>query len=195
MSVSITSQNAPHLLNPQISTGNVATVNDPYSATISGINPFGNGARNTPGMKFYAADSAGRILTCRYVRLNPTVAPAAYIVGPVYWKDAPKTVVTATLSEAYTAEASNMAGILLLASATPATMTGNWVVIVTRGFLSLIPVCAATAKGDELFGTTGDQTFDRIATGTAPLFPGHDCRALTDVAANKSSVWVDCEGA
>jgi hypothetical protein len=199
MSVSIINNYVPYLIEPEISTGNIATVNDAYSTTKSAANPYGTGAKNMPGAAFYVADSAGRILKCRYVRINPTVAPSAYIVGPVYWQDAARTTVTILISNSYTADPSSMAGILMNAQATPSVLTGNWVVIVTRGYLAAVAVCALTAKGDELFGVasggTSDQLFDRVATGTAPKFPGHDCRALTNVATGVSDIWAECEGA
>jgi len=195
MSVAVLNNNLPYLLEPEISTGNIATVNDAYSTTKSAANPYGNGAKNQPGAAFYAADSAGRILKCRYVRLNPGTPPASYIVGVVYWQDAARTIVTTTLSNSLTAEASSLAGVLLRADATPANMTGNWVVIVTHGFVAGVFAVALTAAGDELFGDTGNQVVNRVATGTAPKFPGHDLRAITAVAVGVSDVWVDAEGA
>jgi hypothetical protein len=194
MSVSVTNNNIPYLIQPEISTGNVATVNDPYSTTISAANPYGNGAKNAPGAAFYLADSGGRVAKYRYVRLYPGTPPGAYIVGPVYWKDNTFTIVTTTLSNSLTAEASSFAGILLRAEATPANMTGNWVVILVRGFLAALVVTASPTAGDEVYGTAGDQILNgKVTSGTAPKFPGHDIRALTTSAT--PDVWVEAEGA
>ena len=115
-------------------------------------------------------------------------------MGPVYWKDNTFTIVTTTLSNAVTAEASAFAGILLRAEATPALMTGNWVVILVRGFLAALVVAASPTAGDEVYGTAGDQILNgKVTSGTAPKFPGHDIRALTTSAT--PDVWVEAEGA
>ena len=194
MSVAVTNNNQPYLLEPQITTGNVATVNDAYSTTISAANLYGNGAKNPPGAAFYLADSAGRVNKYRYVRLNPGTPPGSYIVGPVYWKDNTFTIVTTTLANALTAEASSFAGILLRAEATPALMTGNWVIIQVRGFLAAVAAVVSPTAGDEVYGTAGDQVFNgKVTSGTAPKFPGHDVRALTTSAT--PDIFIEAEGA
>lgn len=144
---------------PEISTGNVATVNDARDTTKPN-----NGAKNPLGAQYVLSDSSGRLKKVRYVRYNPTAA-VTDIVGPVYWKDNTFTVVTPTRSESVFGDTINgVAGILLNASITD----GNFCFIQTAGYLAAMAVPAATAQSDALVSATGAQALARIAAGTAP---------------------------
>lgn len=164
---------------PEISTGDPATVNDAYDTT-----KYQNGARMQPGAAFYTKDSSGRIQKYRYVRLNSTAPPTA-IVGPVYWKDNTRQVVTAVYSEALHVNAA--AGVLLNASAT----NGNWVCILVYGYVNMV-VAASTAAGDALIGASGNQLTARVAAGTAPTNKVL-AWAQTAISSTKSDVEVVCE--
>lgn len=165
----------------QISTGNPATVNDKFDST-----QFNNNAQTTPGASFITNDSSGRFYKWRYVRLNSTTFPTL-VVGPVYWKDNTRTVVTTLLSEAI-AGANSVAGFLLNTSAT----NGNWVCILVNGWIHNAPVPASTAAGDVLVGATGQQTLARVASGTAPT-NFNVALALAAVAGGTADVFVDVE--
>lgn len=136
----------------QVSTGNVATVNDAS-------------AQNPLGAAIYISDSSGRRRKYRYVRYNPTAA-VTEIVGPVFWKDNTFTVTTPTRSEGLGGDTLNvgLAGILLNALITP----GNYGFIQVFGFLAAMPVPALTAASDALVSATGAQALARVAAGTAP---------------------------
>lgn len=168
--------------------GLFSSVNDPYSTSQPN-----NGAQNTPGICAAKQDSTGRFLYHRYVRLNPGTPPSSYIVGPVYWQDNTFTVVTTTMSNGVTAGPNSIAGILLNAQATASVLTGNWVWIFTGGYLPAVVVAASTAKDDILIGTTGDQTFARVAAGTAPTYKPAAI-ALTNVASTLSDIFVQLDG-
>ncbi len=144
----------------EISTGDVATVNDIFDST-----KVNNGARNPLGAAIYISDSSGRRRKYRYVRYNPT-AGVTDIVGPVYWKDNTFTVVTPTRSEALGGDTENVAvaGILMNASVTD----GRFVFIQTFGFLAAMAAPASTAPSDALVSATGAQALVRVAAGTAP---------------------------
>lgn len=173
----------PFLETLEISTGNVATVNDLFDST-----KFNNGARSSPGAATYISDSSGRLRKYRYVRHNPTAA-VTEIVGPVYWKDNTFTVVTPTRSESVFGDTINaLAGILLNTGVTD----GNFVWIQTFGFLAAMPVPASTAASDALVTATGAQQLARVAAATAPT--GRVAAwAITAVAGGVSDVLIAVE--
>lgn len=144
--------------NPQVTTGSFATVNDPRNT-----NQPNNGATNPLGILASNQDSSGRWQYYRYVRLN-TTTPTTTLVGPVYWKDNTKQVVTTTMSDSLTALANSVAGVLLFGALATA---GNFFWIQVGGYLAAMPVVASTVKSDILIGATGDQITARVAAGTA----------------------------
>src|ERR1700681_366802 len=121
----------PFLPTPEIFTGNVATVNDPFDTTKPN-----NGARMLVGMRIYQMDSSGRLLKYRYVRYNPTAAATltanTNVPGVVYWKDNTFGVVTPTASEGITTKINQIAGYLLNAGVT----AGNYCFIQVAGYLA-----------------------------------------------------------
>jgi hypothetical protein len=153
---------AQSLQTMEISTGNVATVNDAYVSNVASYNGPQAGALNPLGGAMYLTDTSARRLKYRYVRLNCT-APPTFIVGPVYWKDNTYTVVTALSSEALYG-INSFAGVLLNVNAT----NGNYVFIQTAGHLGGVVVAASTAAGDAIIPATGTQLFGRTAANTAP---------------------------
>jgi hypothetical protein len=151
----------PFQMTPEIFTGNPATVNDPYTTVPSASGILNNGARMTPGTRFYQTDSSGRLLKYRYVRYNPTAAVSLVlgtnVPGVVYWKDNTFTVVTPTASEGVTNKINQVAGYLLNANAT----AGNFVCIQVAGYLASAVVAAGSAIDDL-----------QIALATTPLITG-----------------------
>lgn len=193
---------AGSLQTANISTGNVATVNDPFIAsTPIGQGGFGlvNGARNPLGTAVYVSDgtTSGRRWKVRYVRINPTTPPAAYIVGPVYWKDNTFQVVTTNTAEA-PAGINGVAGFLLNAQATPSVLTGNYVFILVFGFIGAAnlgspTVPASTAAGDLLIGSAGNtQAMARSAAG-ANRTNVEVAYAMTAISGGLADVMVDLE--
>lgn len=180
----------------QITTGNVATVNDPFQtagAPVAGSSILLSGARNPLGISAYVSDGTitGRRWKVRYVRVNATTFNPSPVVGPVYWKDNTFQVVTTLYSEAVTTN--TPAGIMLNANIT----NGNYGFILVGGFLGAanlgsIPVVASTAIGDALIGATGQQTFGRVAAATAPT-NAVIAWAVTAVSGGKADVFVALE--
>lgn len=159
----------------QISTGNVATVNDPFIASSLGQGQFGSpfGARNPVGMAAYVSDGTltnpqtgtGRRWKVRYVRMNATTF-AGPLVGPVYWKDNTFQVVT-TLSTEAPAGLNGCAGILLNANVT----NGNYCFILTLGFIGVANIGAmavggAAGAGGLIIPSAGQQLTTTVAAGT-----------------------------
>ena len=189
MAQTITAQS---LQTAEVSTGNVATVNDAYQAypaTTGAPNNYlaaQNGALNPLSSCLYLGDTSGRRTKYRYVRLNCT-APPVFIVGPVYWKDNTFTVVTALSSEAlYGINA--FAGVLLNVNAT----NGNYVFIQTFGHLAGVVVAASTAAGDAVIPASGTQLFGRTAANTAPTNIVA-AWAETAIASTKSDLFIVVE--
>lgn len=201
---------------PYVSTGNLYTAIDTYASTISTQPPINtpsnpNGALNPAGAAFllsqgslegptvaYAGKGFGAPLIVRYVRYNSTANPnlLAY-PAPVYWTDETFTTVSGVFSEgnpAATGNLNSLAGILLpnytslgLAAAAAATaLNGNWCFIVTRGWVPNVSVPASTAIGDALVGTSGNFTFARVASGTAPT-SRFNCTAQTAISASNTA--------
>lgn len=168
-------------LTPQITTGDIATVNDARDTT----KPL-NGALNPLGSVWRGFDANGRPQVIRYVRYNPT-AGITDAVGPVFWKDNTFTVVTPTLSECVTAAANSAAGLLLNASVTD----GNFIFILTYGYAAAVLVPASTVKDDSLVGGAS-QAFVRVASATAPTYKPMAI-ALTDRASNASDILMICD--
>jgi hypothetical protein len=177
----------PFVPTPEIFTGNVATVNDPFDA-----NKPNNGARLALGTAVYQTDSTGRLLKYRYVRYSPTAAvvlAAGNTPGIVYWKDATFGVVTPTMSESLTTTLNSVAGWLLNVNAT----VGNYVFIQVRGFLAAANVAAATALGDNLVGGGAAMVTVRVASGTAPTSKLVAGIALAAVSGGLANVFVCLE--
>ena len=148
---------APSKQTAEISTGNVATVNDLFDSTKPN-----NKARNPLGAAYYGTDSSGRPLKFRYVRIDSTVVPTE-VIGPVWWKDNTFTLVTAVRSEAVYDEANAVAGILLNVDITD----GNFGFIQVAGYLSGL-ITATAAVGDALVGGASAQLVAAVAADTAP---------------------------
>lgn len=147
----------------EITTGNVATVNDAYVTSSFSENGLTNGAKAPLGAALYLSDAVGRRYKYRYVRLNCTAAPGSFIVGPVYWKDNTYTVVTALSSEALFG-INAIAGLLL--NTTPTN--GNYVWIQTFGYAKAVACPLYIAAGDALVGSSGTQLLARVTANTAP---------------------------
>jgi hypothetical protein len=178
----------PFIPTPEIFTGNVLTVNDPYDTTKPN-----NGARMILGMRFYQQDSSGRLLKYRYVRYNPTAAVTltanTNVPGVVYWKDNTFGIVTPTASEGVTTKINQIAGYLLNANVT----AGNYTVIQVAGYLSNAVVAASTAIDDLQFGlVTTPLITGRAASGTFP--GGRPCAvSLAAISTNQAPVLVIVE--
>jgi len=156
----------PFVPTPEIFTGNPGTVNDPYLTTPSISGLLNNGARMTPGTRFYQTDSSGRLLKYRYVRYNPTAAvtltAGTNVPGVVYWKDNTFTTVTPTASEGISTKINQIAGYLLNPNAT----AGNFVCIQVAGYLSNAVVAAGSAIDDLQIGlATTPLVTGRTASG------------------------------
>lgn len=164
----------------EVSTGNVATVNDARDTTKPN-----NGALNPLGAKLYATDSSGRHLAYRYVRLK-TTAPPTEIVGPVYWSDNTFGEVTANDTDGL--GLNFCAGILLNVNITD----GNFCYIQVFGFLADITSPGSTAISDSVITATGDQQVARIAQGVA-LTDRLIYVAVTAVAATLSDGYIQVE--
>lgn len=172
MAEMITSQS---ILTGQITTGNLATVNDKVA-----VQPLGT--------KVYTVDDLGRIRAYRYVQINSTVPPVE-VVGPVYYKDDTNTVVTCVMSEGKTATANSIAGVLLNKDITNAYY--GWIQV--KGKINMT-VAAATAKGDAIIGAAAQATA-KVAAGTAPTNKVLGW-ALTDIdGGGKSDVDICVENA
>jgi hypothetical protein len=217
---------------PVISTGNIGTVIDTYSNTITTQPPtntpsWPNGALNPIGAAFllppnsldlpvninYPSASGslnsngwGAPLIVRYVRYNSTTA-ANWLAtpAPVYWTDETYTTVTGTFSEGLPAATGNLnsfAGYAWINTAiypgskTGAQLTtlinGNFIFIVTKGFLPGAYVPGSTAIGDSLAGVTGNFTLQRTASGTAPI-SRRMAIAQTAIASGAADVLVDTD--
>jgi hypothetical protein len=178
----------PFLPTPEIFTGNVLTVNDPYNTN----NP-NNGARMYPGMRFYQQDSSGRLLKYRYVRYNPTAAVTltanTNVPGVVYWKDNTFGIVTPTASEGVTTKINQIAGYLLNALVT----AGNYTVIQVAGYLSNAVVAASTAIDDLQIGlATTPLITGRVASGAS--ITARPCAvSLAAISTNQAPVLVCVE--
>lgn len=129
------------------------------------------------GIPFPVLDSKGRLLTFMGVEYNPT-SPPTVVVGPVYWKDNTKTIVTSNIAEAVVDGSPNcIAGILL----NPNVTTGNLTILQIGGYfgassdagnqngLLLAPSGGVTA-GETLVPSTTSQSFAEIVAGTAPTY-------------------------
>jgi hypothetical protein len=178
----------PFIATPEIFTGNVNTVNDPFNTAMPN-----NGARMYPGMRFYQMDSSGRLLKYRYVRYNPTAAVTltanTNVPGVVYWKDNTFGIVTPTASEGVTTKINQIAGYLLNAN----VVAGNYTVIQVAGYLSNAVVAAASAVDDVQVGlVTTPLITGRIASGVA--LTSRPCAVtLTAISGNQSQVLVCVE--
>lgn len=178
------STNAGFLQTVQVTTGNVATVNDAFDTKKPN-----NGAKNPLGAAFYLSDSSGRIRKYRYVRYNPTAA-VTVVVGPVFWKDNTFTVVSQTRSESVFGDTINsVAGVILNTGIT----NGNYGFIQVSGFLAAMPVPAATAASDALVSATGIGQLARVAAGSAPTAIDVVAKAITAVAGGVSDVVIMLE--
>lgn len=178
----------PFIPTPEIFTGNVLTINDPYNAN----NP-NNGARMLLGTRFYQVDSSGRLLKYRYVRYNPTAAVTltanTNVPGVVYWKDNTFGVVTPTASEGITTKINQVAGYLL----NPSVTAGNYTLIQVAGYLANAVVAASTAIDDVQVGLiTTPLITGRVASGVA-LTSRAVAVALAAISTNQAPVLVCIE--
>jgi len=147
-------------LTAEVYTGNPATVNDAYSSTATF--PWPNGARQALGTALYTIDATtGSVLKWRYVRLNSTTT-ATLVVGPVYYKDNTRGIVTIQSTESLMA-LNGIAGLLVNVNAT----NGNFVFILTHGHYGGVAVPAGTAVGDSIYGAAGAQQVGKTSANTA----------------------------
>lgn len=184
------------------------------------LNPIGASFLIAPGSgllpvaQFYpsAAGSLnsngwGAPIIVRYVRYNSTTnANWLAYPAPVYWTDETYTTVTGTFSEGLPAATGNLNSLagwaLLNTTVYPGTKTGaqlatlvngNFIFIVTKGFVPAAAVVASTAVGDAIVGASGNFTVTRTASGTAPV-SSRNALALTAVSANTTSdIWINCD--
>lgn len=215
---------------PVVSTGNIGTVIDSYSNTITTQPPVNtpswpNGALNPIGAAFVLppnslilpvpvnypggslnANGWGAPLVIRYVRYNSTTnANWLATPTPVYWTDETYSTVTGTFSEGLPAATGNLnsfAGYAWINTAIypgsktgaqlSALINGNFIFIVTKGFLPGAYVPGSTAIGDSLAGVTGNFTLQRTASGTAPI-SRRMAIAQTAIASGAADVWVDTD--
>ena len=217
---------------PVVSTGNIGTVIDTYSNTITTQPPtntpsWPQGALNPIGASFLLPPNSqelpvnvnypsvsgslnsngwGAPLVIRYVRYNSTTnANWLATPAPVYWTDETYTTVTGTFSESLPAATGNLnsfAGYAWINTAIyPGSKTGaqlstlingNFIFIVTKGFLPGAYVPGLTAIGDSLAGVTGNFTLQRTASGTAPI-SRRMAIAQTAIASGVADVWVDTD--
>lgn len=172
-------------LTGEVYTGNPATVNDAFSSTATF--PWPNGARNALGTAIYTIDSVtGTPLKWRYVRLNSTTT-ATLVLGPVYYKDNTRGIVTIQSTESLMA-LNGIAGLLVNLNAT----NGNFIFILTHGHYAAVPVPAGTAVGDQIIGAAGAQQVGKTSANTAPVNVPLGL-AETAVAAGVSDLFVSVE--
>jgi len=178
----------PFTPTPEVFTGNVATVNDPFNANV-----FNNGARMAPGTRVYQTDSSGRLLKYRYVRYNPTAAVTltanTNVPGVVYWKDNTFTVVTPTLSEGITTGKNQVAGYLLNANAT----AGNFVFIQVAGYLANAVVAAGTAIDGVQIGGGATPLISAVIVSGVALTARPVAVSLAAISGNQAPVLVCIE--
>lgn len=148
----------------------------------------------------------GSPLIVRYVRYNSTTnANWLATPAPVYWTDETFTTVTGTFSEGLPAATGNLnsfAGYAWINTAIyPGSKTGaqlstlingNFIFIVTKGFLPGAYVPASTAIGDSLTGSSGNFVMTRTASGTAPISV-RNAIALTAIASGVADVMVNAD--
>jgi len=170
----------------QVTTGNVATVNDKYDTTkpLNGaVNPLG---RRYDGVVTSVSNPSGYPVAYRYVQYNPTAAvtlnasgASQNVPGVVYWKDETFTDVTPTYSEGLggSIAAANVAPFVAGLLLNPSATATYFVFIQVAGLLPKCVVPASTTIGDELIGTATGAALQwtRAAAGTA--------------IANKVSAW------
>lgn len=203
-----------------VSTGNVYTAIDTYTATSSTsqtiantYGPYPNGAMNLPGQAYLtplvpgqlsSAKGQGAPLVVRYVRYNSTANPNLLASpGVVYWTDETFTTVSGVFTEgnpSATGNLNSLAGLLLVSSTSlgltgaqaAAALNGNWCFIATSGFVPGASVVALTATGDALVGAAGNFVNARVASGTAPTSK-RILQALTAIAGGVADVLVDTD--
>jgi hypothetical protein len=151
----------------------------------------------------------GAPLIVRYVRYNSTNNPnfLAY-PGPVYWTDETFTTVTGYFTEgnpAATGNLNSLAGLILINTTNyPGSKTGaqlatlvngNFVFIVTKGFVPSAYVPGSCAVGDSFFGSAGGFTTTKTASGSSPST--YTVKLLTALSASTSNayadLWVNCD--
>jgi len=175
------------------------------------LNPIGAAYLLSPGASsgpsiLYGGNGWGAPLIVRYVRYNSTTN-ANWLAepAPVYWTDESFTTVTGTFSEGLPAATGNLnsfAGYALVNTTNyPGSKTGaqlativngNFIFIVTRGWIPSAYVPASTAIGDSLAGASGNFVLTRTASGTAPI-SRRMALALTAIASGVADVWVDTD--
>jgi hypothetical protein len=163
MTVNVPQSPVQSSLTAEVYTGNPATVNDAYNA--SATFPWPNGQRQALGTALYTIDATtGSVLKWRYVRLNSTTT-TTLIVGPVYYKDNTRGIVTIQSSESLMSY-NGIAGFLMNTGAT----NGNFVFILVSGHAGAVAAPASSAVGDQCVGGSGAQVLVRVAAGTAPTY-------------------------
>lgn len=148
----------------------------------------------------------GAPVIVRYVRYNSTTnANWLATPAPVYWTDETYTTVSGTFTEGNPAGTGNLnsfAGYAWINTAIyPGSKTaaqlstlinGNFIFIVTKGFLPAAYVPGSTAIGDALVGAAGNFTLTRTASGSAPV-SSRNALALTAIASGVADVWVNAD--
>lgn len=186
------------------------------------LNPIGSafllspGAPELPTAIYYPSASGslnsngwGAPVIVRYVRYNSTTN-AAWLAypAPVYWTDETFTTVSGTFSEgnpASTGNLNSLAGVAWLnttiypgskTGAQLATLVnGNFIFIVTKGFVPACYVPGSCAVGDQFNGSSGNFTLNKTASGSTPS--PFTVKLFTAVSASTSSayadMWINCD--
>lgn len=196
-----------------VSTGNVYTAIDTYTATsstsqtIANTYPsYPNGAMNQPGQAYLLPENTfgllnakgqGAPLVVRYVRYNSTANPAL-VAGPapVYWTDETFTTVSGVFTEGIangTGSANSLAGFLLpnttsVSGLTAAQLNGNWCFIAVSGFVSAAYL-AAGAVGGLVIGAAGNFTVAAISTTPVASF----ARVVSVPAGSLGDIIAQCD--
>ena len=187
---------------PVITTGNIATTVDSYNSAL-----LNNGAVVPPGSDYQlpineaqvSQNGIGAPQRIKYVRYLSTAATAfvAY-PGLVYWVDETLTSVTGLYSEGAFG-INGVAGWMMINTATyPGSLTGaqlrdavkgNFIWIVTGGFIPSAYSAGSVAAGDYLIGSTTAFQPARMAANSAPTNTVAGL-ALSAVSSNVSDVLV-----
>ena len=193
----------PTLGYPYITTGNIATTVDTYNSALQN-----NGAVVPPGQEYQLPINEALISTngigapnrIKYVRYFPTAADN-FIASPglVYYTDETLTVVSGNPADGSDFGINLVAGYLMINTASyPGSLTGaqllaavkgNFVWIVTGGFIAGARSAASVVAGDYLIGSASAFLPARMIAGTAPTNTVAAV-ALTAVSSNVSDVIV-----
>jgi hypothetical protein len=188
---------------PYVTTGNVYTTVDTYNSAL-----LNNGAVVPPGSEYSLPINGAAIpttgqgwpLTIKYVRYLSTAADN-FIASPglVYFTDETGTVVSGNPTDGSSFGINAIAGWCpinttnypgsLTGAQLLAAVKGNFIWIITGGFIAGARSAASVAKGDYLIGSTSAFLPARMVAGTAPTNTVAGM-ALSAVASNLSDILV-----